>query len=550
METQKCEFRALKRTVLCLVRCEKYSKEGLKGVSMISTRQTNKIFFMLGMVALSLALSSCDVARKTSGRETIFDKIVSIPKTLILDIPKLPPLCDEIPGLKKGFVDIENGKLYYEEEGTGIPLVLLNAGPGHSHHCYHPHFSRIKDIARVIYYDARGTGKSSVDSTGKTYTIRQAVEDVENLRKALGIEKWMVLGWSFGGILAQCYALTYPEHITGLVLVAAADGLRKVKMKPTRQYMFISQEEQNVIQKIYAEAAAGKLTLAQRIYNAHLAGDWKRQSYYKPTPDEFIRMALYEWTPAPGFREVIGSDAHKIGLDGMFDDFEIPTLICEGKWDLSWNTDKVDFMRKNHPHAQLEVFEKSGHKIFADEPEKFFMLLKEFLEKASRANIVYKPGHRLMWPEPPSELMRRLAMIEAVSDKAEQEQLYLNIYDQVLRENTTEYSVWNSLANYFINSKRYYEKCLTAFQKMDACESKSDPKNWAQAVHCYKAWQGHMLDLLGRRDEAISCYQEAMKTCEGNEYMAYYIKIDRKWLQERLKTPFTWELFKVKISTT
>ncbi len=502
-----------------------------------------KIFFMLCMVTLSLALSSCEVAQKPH-RETIFDRIVSIPKTLILDIPQLPPLCDEIPGLKKGFVDVENGKLYYEEEGAGIPLVLLNSGPGGAHHHYHPYFSKMRDVARVIYYDARGTGKSSVDDTGKTYTIRQAVEDVECLRKALGIEKWAVFGWSFGGFLAQCYALTYPEHITGLVLVAASDGLRKVKMKHSRKSMFLSQAERDAIRKIYAEERAGKLTLAQTVYNAHLAGDWKKQDYYKPTLDELVRDTLYEWTPAPGFNELMSIDKQKISLDGKFNDFEIPTLVCEGKWDLIWDTDKVDFMHKNHPHAQVEVFEKSGHKIFADEPEKFFSLLKDFLEKSIKAQITYKPGDRLTWPKSPSESMLRLAMIEAVSNKAEQEQLYLNFYDQALRENTTEYSVWNGLANYFIDSKKHYEKCLTAFQKMDVCEQKSDPKNWTQTVHCYKAWQGHMLDLLGRRNEAISCYHEAMKTCEGNEDTAYYIKIDRKWLQERLKTPFTWKLFK------
>ena len=133
---------------------------------------------------------------KAPARETIFDKVVSIPNELILEVPQVPPLCDEIPDLKKGFVDVENGgKLYYEEEGTGIPLVLISGGPGGTHHLFHPYFSQIKDVARIIYYDQRGTGKSSTDDTGKTYTIKQAVNDLESLRIALNIEKWAVLGW-------------------------------------------------------------------------------------------------------------------------------------------------------------------------------------------------------------------------------------------------------------------------------------------------------------------------------------------------------------------
>jgi pimeloyl-ACP methyl ester carboxylesterase len=59
----------------------------------------------------------------------------------------------------------------------------------------------------------------------------------------------------------------------------------------------------------------------------------------------------------------------------------------------------AEVMRKNHPHAQAEVFEKSGHMIFADEPEKFFSVLRNFLEQSSKLHIAYKPGNRLAWPK-------------------------------------------------------------------------------------------------------------------------------------------------------
>jgi len=103
-----------------------------------------------------------------------------------------------------------------KQEGQGIPLLLINGGPGGTHHVFHPYFSQAKNFAHMIYYDQRGTGKSSTDETGATYTIRQAVEDIENLRKALKIEKWAVLGWSYGGLLAQCYALTVSGTYSGL----------------------------------------------------------------------------------------------------------------------------------------------------------------------------------------------------------------------------------------------------------------------------------------------------------------------------------------------
>lgn len=165
--------------------------------------------------------------------------------------------------------------------------------------------------------------------------------------------------------------------------------------------MFLSRTELDAIENIGKKANEGKITSEQCIYNKHLCGDWKRYNYYKPTKEEFIRTALYGWRPAPGFVESMRPESDKINLKDKFDDFKIPTLIIEAKWDLQWwNPARADVMRKNHPHAQVEIFEKSGHKIFVDEPEKFFTLLKEFLKKSSQAKITYKPGNRITWPKP------------------------------------------------------------------------------------------------------------------------------------------------------
>jgi proline iminopeptidase len=497
--------------------------------------------YMFGTLVLSLMFSGCDVGHKYIQRETILDKVISIPEKLVLDIPKIPPLCDSMSGLKKDLIPVDGGMLYYEEEGQGVPLILLNPGPGGSHHCFHPHFSCLKDTMRIIYYDMRGVGKSSRDDTGEYYTIKHAVEDIEQLRQALHIDSWVVLGWSFGGFLAQCYALTYPESVKGMILVASADGLSKVNMKPSRQQMFISQKEREAIKKIFASERDGKLSLAQLLYNKDLCGDWKRQHYYKPTNDEMIRSALYEWLPAPGFREIICPDTNKINLAGLFDDCEIPTLIFEGKWDLTWNTDKIEFMRKNHPHARVELCEKSGHKIFADEPEKFFGILREFLENIKEIKIKYKPGEKLTFPEPVSEFVRSVMIADALTDKKEKEKQFLHIYDQAVRENETDPEVWNAIANYFVDKS--YEKSLDAFCRYERCEKKASPDKWLNVGYCIKAWQGHLLDLLGRREEAIACYKEALKTCDGKD-VSYYMKIDRAWLEARLKKPFSWDMFK------
>ncbi len=331
-----------------------------------------KVSVTLCIVLMALAFSSCNMVQKSRDENIIFD------------IPYLPPLCVEIPDSQKGFVDVLEGKLYYEWEGNGIPLVLINGGPGGTHQCFHPYFSRLKDVARIIYYDQRGTGKSSKDDTGKTYTIAQAVEDLESLRKALKIDRWAVFGWSYGGLLAQCYALSYPKQCSGLILCAATPGIPSNKVNPEREKLFVSQAEQDAIDTIVEMTRNGRLTTAQCIYNTLLAGGWKLQWYHKPSKEEIVRRALYGWTPGTSLLEqLLRPEVYKVNLLGKFDDCQIPTLILEAKWDLLWqDPDRGEDMRKNHPHAQFEMLEKSGHTMFADEPEKFFSLVRIFLRQS------------------------------------------------------------------------------------------------------------------------------------------------------------------------
>ena len=125
-----------------------------------------------------------------TSREKVRDGIIHIEKDLLLDIPKVPRLCDQMDIVKRR-ANIGDCELYCEVEGDSIPMVLLHGGPGATHHYFHPSFSRAKDFAKIIYYDQRGCGLSDYQK-GAGYSIKQAVEDLENLRKSLKVDKWIV----------------------------------------------------------------------------------------------------------------------------------------------------------------------------------------------------------------------------------------------------------------------------------------------------------------------------------------------------------------------
>ncbi len=320
-----------------------------------------------------LLLSSC--SDSPIQRETVLDEVVTIYDEIIYNVPNVSRWCDRL-GLEGENINVGNAQLYVETEGEGIPIVLLHGGPGGTHHYFHPHFSRAAEFARVIYYDQRGCGLSDYEP-GKGYTIQQAVNDLENLRIALGLDKWVVLGHSYGGLLAQEYAITYPENLAGLVLVGTATSLN-IELEPSRQYDFISEEEIARLQEINRMS---DLSMEQLLYNRFLNGDWKRQSYYRPSEERITEFARYEWVHDPDFRSQLCRSIPDLDLEGAFQDFQIPTLIIEGKWDLTWNTDKPEVIQTQHPNAEMIILEHSGHNTFEDDPETFFSELERFISR-------------------------------------------------------------------------------------------------------------------------------------------------------------------------
>ena len=130
------------------------------------------------------------------------------------------------------FVTVNGARLYFDVEGAQLvpdgtamrhkpTVVLLHGGPGADHTIYKPIMSQLADIAQVIYYDHRGNGRSDLGVSGD-WNLPQWGDDVVGLCGALGIEKPIILGTSFGGFVAQSYATRHPGHAGGLILISTA----------------------------------------------------------------------------------------------------------------------------------------------------------------------------------------------------------------------------------------------------------------------------------------------------------------------------------------
>ncbi len=120
-----------------------------------------------------------------------------------------------------GYITGENKNIYYEiHGGTHLPVFLyLHGGPGAGSYDFIEHQSqRLSKFMRIIAIDQRGVLRSDPIEDDGSFGIFDLIRDCETIREYLGIEKWGIIGHSFGGYLAVQYQLHYPERVTQLLL--------------------------------------------------------------------------------------------------------------------------------------------------------------------------------------------------------------------------------------------------------------------------------------------------------------------------------------------
>jgi proline iminopeptidase len=118
-----------------------------------------------------------------------------------------------------GWLSADGHEIYYEECGSprGRPAVVLHGGPGGA---INPTMRRFFDPSRwrMALFDQRGCGRSRPAASLEDNTTWDLVEDIERLRRRLGVERWTVFGGSWGSTLALAYAIRHPERVAGLIL--------------------------------------------------------------------------------------------------------------------------------------------------------------------------------------------------------------------------------------------------------------------------------------------------------------------------------------------
>jgi proline iminopeptidase len=271
------------------------------------------------------------------------------------------------------------GDIYYQTFGRGTPVLIINGGPGLDSAGFE---AVAKTIAaqgyQTILFDQRGTGHSRLSNINAD-TIRLAlmVQDIEQLRQQLQINKWVVLGHSFGGMLGAAYAAKYPQHIEKLIFSSSGGlDLQFREQIAERVLNNLNLQEQIRMQMYQLRQRSGDDSDSTRDKLAQL----RARAYVidkSKAPLIAARLKVVNMT----INSLVFADLEKnhFDLKAQFKQFQAPVLVLQGENDII-STETARTIAASFSDAELVLLPQCAHYGWLDQPDLYFSAVFRFLK--------------------------------------------------------------------------------------------------------------------------------------------------------------------------
>ncbi|MGH8750587.1 MAG: prolyl aminopeptidase [Burkholderiales bacterium] len=289
-------------------------------------------------------------------------------------------LFPEIEPYAQDWLDVSGGhRIYYEQCGNvqGVPVLFLHGGPGSSCNPGHRRFFDPRHY-HIILFDQRGCGKSTPCGEVRDNTTAHLIADMEQLRRALNVERWLLFGGSWGSTLALAYAQAHAPAVLGLILrgifLASAEeldwycyGLKNFASEAWQRFAnFLPEEKHGNLLQHYHQAIhqpdlqqAGAAAQAWNGYETELMMLGQSQPQIKSSvADELMlaraRVQTHYLINCCFLKEnKLIENLHKIR--------HLPAAIVHGRLDLICPVQTAQRLQRAWPEAQLKIVENAGH---------------------------------------------------------------------------------------------------------------------------------------------------------------------------------------------
>lgn len=277
-------------------------------------------------------------------------------------------------------VQVNGTRLFYTTHGRGRPLLVLHGGFGLGHAYLRPWLDRLGDRLQLIYYDHRGSGRSAPLGELGAGGIETWAADADALRAHLGHERLLVFGHSFGGFLAQEYAVRYGSRVDGLILCATAPAIHYHAVMAAATQTYLRRQELRPLVRFFARrgAAHGRPRIAGEELHARLARLSEAFQLHDPAA-----LAAPDEAAAPAGSPRDSSVALPIpDLPPTLAHVAAPTLVIAGRRDRVVPPERGALpLHAALPRARLALLAGSGHFPFIEEPEAFTRAVVDWLHE-------------------------------------------------------------------------------------------------------------------------------------------------------------------------
>ena len=285
-------------------------------------------------------------------------------------------------GLRAGSHEVTlNGVRHFYRVGGNAPagtrpVVFLHGGPGQGSE----HFDALagpymeRDL-RVVYFDQRGSGYSGRPANGD-YALSTLIEDVEALRRELGVPKVALVGHSFGGLLALEYAAKYPQNVSHLVFVG---GLWDTDLQCRLRARRLSELRPDVYARVARDTIGpdGKPRNHCGLeFNAFRGAEREAYNTRLMFPDPAVRARIDSVNASKGVRNT-GDMSRALFSGGReyqfraYDRLTMPALVIAGRHDGAAQPEGLRELARRLPNARYVEYERSGHYPYLDEADRF-----------------------------------------------------------------------------------------------------------------------------------------------------------------------------------
>lgn len=260
---------------------------------------------------------------------------------------------------------LDDAEIFYEVRGTGKPLVLI---PGFASGAWSWawQIDEFSTDFKTISFDPRGIAESRLIGVGAV-SIQHIAEDVANLLDHLEIEKTSIFGISFGGFVAQNFAIRFPNRVDKLVLASTSFGGTRHVAPASAVYDSFS--------------AAKTIDSNERMRrNIRMAFTPEFAMNNEAEIERFCQMRESSFVPATVYQQQLNS-AIGFASEPDLGSIRAETLVLTGDNDLVVPAENSANLVRSLQNATLAIIEGGGHMAFVEEPKKFNSIVREFLLK-------------------------------------------------------------------------------------------------------------------------------------------------------------------------